>query len=90
VIEVLMPTAEQFAAHERMAALPRIAREIGLEGDDAKPADKADAYRLKQSRVMRYHALRKSLEKKCMTDAARTAVLNEAYRAAYPEKFTDA
>lgn len=85
-----MPTEAQFAAHERLAALPRIAREMGLEGDDAKPADKADAYKLRQSRVMRYHALRKRLEKKNMTDAARTAVLNEAYRAAYPEKFCDA
>ena len=85
-----MPTDEQFAAHERMAALPRIAREIGLARDDLDTTDKRAAEKLKQARVMRYHALRKSLEKKCMTDAARTAVLNAAYRAAYPEKFCDA
>jgi hypothetical protein len=90
VIEVLMPTAEQFAAHERMAVLPRIAREIGLARDDLDTTDKRAAEKLKDARVQRYHALRKSLSKKSMTDAARTAVLNAAYRAAYPEKFTDA
>ena len=85
-----MPSAEQFAAHERMAALPRIAREIGLARDDLDTTDKRAAEKLKDARVQRYHALRKSLSKKSMTDAARVVVLNAAYRDAYPEKFTDA
>ena len=87
MIELLMPTAEQFEAHERLAALPRISREIGLARDDLDTTDDRAAEKLKQARVMRYHALRKSLSKKSMTDAARVAVLNQAYRAAYPEKF---
>ena len=89
MIELLMPTAEQFAAHERLSALPRVQREIGLARDDLDTTDDRAAEKLKQARVMRYHALRKSLEKKSMTDAARVAVLNAAYRAAYPEKFSD-
>jgi glycerol dehydrogenase-like iron-containing ADH family enzyme len=90
VIEVLMPTTEQFAAHQRMAELPRIAREIGLARDDLDTTDTRAAEKLRDARVQRYHAMRKSLSKKSMTDAARVAVLNAAYRAAYPEKFTDA
>ena len=89
MIELLMPTSEQFAAHERLATLPRISREIGLARDDLDTTDTRAAEKLKDARVQRYHALRKSLSKKSMTDAARVAVLNEAYRAAYPEKFSD-
>ena len=89
MIEPLMPTAEQFAAHERLASLPRVQREIGLARDDLDTTDTRAAEKLKDARVQRYHALRKSLSKKSMTDAARVAVLNEAYRAAYPEKFSD-
>ena len=87
MIELLMPTAEQFAAHARLASLPRVQREIGLARDDLDTTDTRAAEKLKDARVQRYHALRKSLSKKSMTDAARVAVLNEAYRAAYPEKF---
>ena len=89
MIELLMPTAEQFAAHARLATLPRISREIGLARDDLDTTDTRAAERLKDAQVQRYHALRKSLSKKSMTDAARVAVLNAAYRAAYPEKFSD-
>jgi hypothetical protein len=89
VIELLMPTAEQFAAHARLSTLPRVQREIGLARDDLDTTDKRAAEKAKDARVQRYHALRKSLSKKCMTDAARVAVLNAAYRDAYPEKFSD-
>jgi hypothetical protein len=90
VIELLMPTAEQFAAHERLSSLPRICREIGMSRDEYDPDNKEAAMAAKKARTNRYYALRKTLRATSMTEAARTAALNAALRDAYPERFTNA
>jgi hypothetical protein len=78
VIEVLMPTEAQFAAHERMAALPRIVRKLAMEGDDAD-ADRARLAKLAlKASYARLYGLQKIAAESGTTDAALTAAIETA------------
>ena len=78
MIETLVPTAEMLAAHQRMAALPRISRSIKLEGDDAgQDAVRIAKLALKGS-YQRLYNLQKLAAASGRTDAALLAAIDAA------------
>ena len=77
MIGALTTTAEQMAAHARLAALPRIVRKLAMEGDDAD----ADRARLAKLALKASYARLYGLEKIAINGKA-DAALNAAIEAA--------
>jgi hypothetical protein len=78
VIDALTATAEQLAAHARLAALPTIVRKLAMEGDDAD-ADRARLAKLAlKASYARLYGLQKIVAESGTTDAALLAAMETA------------
>ena len=77
MIDALTATAEQMAAHARLASLPRIVRQLAIEGDDAD-ADRARLAKLAlKASYARLYGLQK-IAANGTADAALTAAIQAA------------
>lgn len=78
MIDALTATAEQLAAHARLAALPTIVRKLAMEGDDAD-ADRARLAKLAlKASYARLYGLQKIVAESGTTDAALLAAMETA------------
>jgi len=78
VIGALTASAEQMAAHARLASLPRIVRQLAMEGDDAD-ADRARLAKLAlKASYARLYGLQKIVAETGTTDAALNAAIETA------------
>ena len=77
MIDALTATAEQMAAHARLASLPRIVRQLAIEVDDAD-ADRARLAKLAlKASYQRLYGLQK-IAANGTADAALTAAIQAA------------
>ena len=78
MIDALTTTAEQLEAHARLASLPRIVRQLAMEGDDAD-ADRARLAKLAlKASYARLYGLQKVAAESGSTDAALLAAMESA------------
>ena len=78
MIDALTTTAEQMAAHARLAALPTIVRKLAMDGDDAD-ANRARTAKLALKRsYARLYGLQKIAAECGTTDAALIAAIDTA------------